>query len=124
MMSTTKSKKKFDNQRNKLHAIAKEFAEKIKDNPGVAGVVAKPRGTYLNLIVLLELDIPRELEYPVYDAYGEIFDKYDGKVTFEFDPMTSLSPDTIDEIAYDDASNIIYRKGKEDAKRDYPQTAN
>ncbi len=31
-MSTTKPKKKFDNQRNRLHAIAKEFAEKIKDN--------------------------------------------------------------------------------------------
>ena len=118
-MSTTKPKKKFDNQRNRLHAIAKEFAEKIKGNPGVAGVVAKPRGTYLHLIVLFELDVPRDLEFEVYDSYSEIFDKYDdGEITFEFDPMTSLSPDTIDEMAYDDANNIIYRKGKEDAKRD------
>jgi hypothetical protein len=117
-MSTTKPKKKFDNQRNRLHAIAKEFAEKIKDNPGVAGVVAKPYGTYLHLIVLLEFNIPRDLEYEVYDAYGEIFDKYDGEVVFEFTPIDSLSPETIDEMAYDDVNNIIYRKREKDAKRD------
>ena len=97
------------------------FAEKIKDNPGVAGLVAKPYGAYLHLIVLLELDILRDLEFEVYDAYSEIFHKYDGKVTFEFDPMDCVSPDTIDEMAYDDVSNIIYRKGKEDAQRDHSQ---
>jgi len=111
-----KPKKQFDNQRDKLHTIAEEFAEKIKDNPGVAGVVAKPYGAYLHLIALLELDIPRNLEDAVYDAYGEIFDKYDGEITFEFDPIDCLSPETIDEVAYDDVDNIIYRKGDSNAK--------
>jgi len=119
-MSATKPKKRFDNQRDKLHAIAEEFAQKIKDNPGVVGIVAKPYGAYLHLIAVLEPDIPRNLEDKVYDAYGEIFDKYDGEVTFEFDPIDCVS---IDEIAYDDANNIIYRKGKEDAKRNHSQIA-
>ena len=96
---------------NKLDMIGQEFSEKIKDNPGVAGLVAKPYGSYLNLIVLLEPDIARDLEDEVYDAYGEIFDKYDGQVMFEFDPMDCFSPDMIDQIAYDNASHIIYRKG-------------
>ena len=122
-MTVDKNKKRFDRNREELHAIAKEFTEKVKDNPGVAGIVAKPNGTYLHLITLLELDIPRDLEYEVYDAYGEIFDKYDGEVIFEFDPITCLSPETIDEVAYDDASNIIYRKGDSSAKRDNPQNA-
>ena len=119
-MSATKPKKQFDNQRDKLHTIAKEFAEKIKDNLGVVGIVAKPYGVYLHLTTLLELDIPRDLEDAVYDAYGEIFDKYDGEVTFEFDPIDCLSPETIDEVAYDDANNIIYRKGDSGAKRKNP----
>jgi len=115
MMSPTKPKKQFADQRDKLHTIAKEFAEKIKDNPGVAGIVAKPYGAYLNLTVLLEFDIPRDLEYEVYDAYGEILDKYDSEVLIEFNPIDALSPETIDEVAYDDPNNIIYRKGKKDA---------
>ena len=115
-MNTTTPQKQFDNQRDRLHTIAKEFAQKTKDNPGVAGIVAKPDGTYLHLIALFEPDIPRNLEDQVYDAYGEIFDKYDGEITFEFDPIDCLSPDTIDEVAYNDADNIIYRKGRKDAK--------
>ncbi|MBM3240882.1 hypothetical protein FJZ31_31755 [Candidatus Poribacteria bacterium] len=122
-MAVLEHQKRFDRNRDELHAIAKEFAAKIKDNPGVAGIVAKPYGAYLHLITLLELDIPRELEYEVYDAYGEIFDKYDGEIIFEFDPITCLSPETIDEVAYDDASNIIYRKGEDGAKRDNPHNA-
>ena len=93
-LTDRKFKQQLANQQDKLYTIAKEFAEKIKDNPGVAGIVAKPYGAYLHLITLLELDIPRDLEYEVYDAYGEIFDKYDGEVTFEFDPITCLSPET------------------------------
>ena len=122
-MTVDKHKKRFDHNRDELHAIAREFAQKVKDNPYVWGIVAKPYGAYLHLIALLELDIPRDLEYEVYDAYGEIFDKYDGEIIFEFDPITCLSQETIDEVAYDDASNIIYRKGEYSAKRDNPHNA-
>jgi len=65
------------------------------------GIVAKPHGAYLHLIALLEWDIPKELENAVYDAYGEIFDKYDGEVTFEFVPIDCISPDEIDEVDFD-----------------------
>ncbi|MFQ6043435.1 MAG: hypothetical protein ACE5PV_21485 [Candidatus Poribacteria bacterium] len=122
-LTDQKFKKQLDNRQDKLYTIAKEFAEKVKDNPGVAGIVAKPYGAYLHLITLLELDIPRNLEDAVYDAYSEIFNKYDGEVTFEFDPIDCLSPETIDQVAYDDASNIIYRKGETGAKRNNPQNA-
>jgi hypothetical protein len=72
-MAVLEHQKRFDRNRDELHAIAKEFAEKIKNNPGVAGIVAKPYGAYLHLITLLELDIPRDLEYEVYDALGLLF---------------------------------------------------
>ena len=111
-MIPKKRKKRFDPQRKKLHGIAKEFAEKVKDNPGVAAIIAVPYGTYLNLIVLLEPNIDRNSQNEVYDAYGEIFDKYEGQAMFDFNPMTCFSQATIDEMAYDDLGNIIYRKGK------------
>ena len=100
---------KMTTSNNRGHVIAKEFASKVKNNSGVVGVVAKSHGNYLNLIVVLDIQIPRDLENDVYDAYGEIFDKYDSEVIFEFDPVDSFAPDTIDQIAYDDANNIIYR---------------
>ena len=108
-MNVATLNKEVNNQPDKVRAIAKEFASKVKDNAGVAGVVAKSHGNYLNLIVVLDLEIPRDLEDEVYDAYGEIFDKYDGEVIFEFDPVDCFASDTIDQIAYDDAKNIIYR---------------
>lgn len=58
-MSITALKKSLNG--NKLDMIGNEFSEKIKNNPGVAGLVAKPYGNYLNLIVLLEPDIARNL---------------------------------------------------------------
>ncbi len=111
-MSATKLKKQSKKQQNPLHFIAKEFAEKVKDNPGVSAVIAKPYGTYLNLIVLLEPNIERQLQSEVFDAYGEISDTYNGQVTFELNPMTCFSSETIDELAYDNPNHIIYRKGQ------------
>ena len=115
---SAKPKKRFDDNREELHAIAKDFAEKVKDNPGVVGIVAKPYGAYLHLITVVDWQIPRELERKIYDAEAEIFDKYGDEVAFEFDSLSCLSPDKVDEVAYDDPGNIIYRKGDFDAKRD------
>ena len=106
---SAKPKKRFDDNREELHAIAKEFAEKVKDNLGVVGIVAKPYGAYLHLITVVDWQIPREWEYKIYDAEAEIFDKYGDEVAFEFDTFDCLSPDRVDEVAYDDPGNIIYR---------------
>jgi hypothetical protein len=117
-MAVLEPKKRFDRNREELHAIAREFAQKVKDNPYVWGIVAKPYGAYMHLITLIDWQIPKELEKKIYDAELEIFDKYDGEVKFEFDTFDCLSPDRIDEVAYDDPGNIIYRKGEEYARRE------
>ena len=122
-MAVDKCRKHFDRNREQLHAIAKEFAEKIKDNPYVWGIVAIPYGAYLHLMTLIDWQIPRELEMAIYDAELEIGDQYDGQLLIEFDTVDCLSPDKIDEVAYDDPGNIIYRKGEKDAKRKHSQNA-
>ena len=115
-MPVAEDKKPFDRNRDELHAIAKEFAQKVKDNPYVWGIVAKPYGAYMHLITLIDWQIPKDLEMAIYDAELEIADKYDGQLLIEFDTFDCLSPDRIDEVAYDDPDNIIYRKGDFDAK--------
>ena len=116
IMAVLEHKKRFDRNQDALHAIAKEFAEKVKDNPYVWGIVAKPYGAYMHLITLIDWQIPKEPEMAIYDAELEIADKYDGQLLIEFDTFDCLSPDRIDEVAYDDPDNIIYRKGGFDAK--------
>ncbi|MBM3242421.1 hypothetical protein FJZ31_39685 [Candidatus Poribacteria bacterium] len=117
-MAVLEPKKRFDRNREELHAIAREFAQKVKDNPYVWGVVAKPYGAYMHLMTLIDWQIPRELVMSIYDAELEIADKYDGQLLIEFDTIDCLSPDRIDEAAYDDPGNIIYRKGGKDAERE------
>jgi hypothetical protein len=114
----TEHKKRFDRNRDELHAIAREFAQKVKDNPYVWGVVAKPYGAYLRLITLVDWQIPKEPEMAIYDAELEIADKYDGQLLIAFDTFDCLSSDRIDEVTYDDPGNIIYRKEEKDAKRE------
>jgi hypothetical protein len=115
-MCTTETKYQFDDQREKVYGVAKEFAEKVKTNPGVVAVIADPYGTYLNLIVLLEPHIERHLQRKVVDSYREICIKYDGQITFELSPMTCFSSERIDEMAYDDPNSIIYRKGNRECQ--------
>jgi len=119
-MTILEPQKRFDRNREELHAIAREFAQKVKDNPYVWGVVAKPYGAYLRLITLVDWQIPKEPEMAIYDAELEIADKYDGQLLIAFDTFDCLSPDRIDEVTYDDPGNIIYRKGEKDAKRENP----
>lgn len=115
-MLAVEHKKHFDRNQDELHAIAQEFAQKVKDNPYIWGIVAKPYGAYMHLITLIDWQIPKEPEMAIYDAELEIADKYDGQLLIEFDTFDCLSPDRIDEVAYDDPDNIIYRKGDFDAK--------
>ena len=122
-MTVDKRKKRFDRNRDELHAIAREFAQKVKDNSYVWGIVAKPYGAYMHLITLIDWQIPKEPEMAIYDAELEIADKYDGQLLIAFDTCDCLSPGRIDEVAYDDPGNIIYRKGGEDAKRENSQAA-
>lgn len=110
-MTVERRKKHFDCNRDKLHAIAKEFAGKVKDNPYVWGVVAKPYGAYLHIITLIDWQIPKELEMAIYDAELEIGDKYDGQLLIEFDTLDCLSPDKIAEVAHNNPEDIIYQKG-------------
>lgn len=119
-MLAVEHKKHFDRNQDELHAIAKEFAQKVKDNLYVWGIVAKPYGAYMHLITLIDWQTPRELVTTIYDAKLEIADKYDGQLLIEFDTFDCLSPDRVDEVTYDDPENIIYRKGEKDAKRENP----
>ena len=121
-MAVLEGKKHFDRNRDELHVIAREFAQRVKDNPYVWGIVAKPYGAYMHLITLIDWQIPKEPEMAIYDAELEIADKYDGQLLIEFDTFSCLSLDRVDEVAYDDPGNIIYRKGEKDAKRENPQT--
>jgi len=120
-VAVDKRKKHFDRNRDKLHVIAKEFAKKVENNPGVLGIVAKPYGAYMHLIALIDWQIPKELEMAIYDAELKIADQYEGELLIEFDTVSCLSPERIDEVASDNPDNIIYRKGKNDAQRDNPQ---
>lgn len=61
-MTVLEQKKRFDRNREELHAIAKEFAQKVKDNPYVWGIVAKPYGAYMHLITLIDWQIPNHLQ--------------------------------------------------------------
>ncbi len=122
-MTVDKCGKHFDRNREGLHAIAKEFAEKVKDNPGVWGIVAKPYGAYLHLMTLIDWQIPRDLVMAIYDAELEIGDQYDGQLLIEFDTLDCLSPDKIDEVVGNNPEDLIYRKGDFDAERGHPQDA-
>ena len=122
-MTVEECKKPSDWNREKLHGIAQEFAKKVKDNPGVVGIVAKPYGTYMHLITLIDWQIPRELAMALYDAEAEVADKYDGELLIEFDTVDCISPDRIDEVVHNNPDDIIYRKGDFNAKRDNPQAA-
>jgi len=121
MITVEKRQKQFDCNRAQLHAIAKAFADKVKANPYVWGVVAKPYGAYLHIITLIDWQIPKELEMAIYDAELEIGDQYDGQLLIEFDTLDCLSPDKIDEVVHDNPEDLIYQKGDLHAKRNHSQ---
>jgi hypothetical protein len=122
-MTVEKCKKHFDCNRDELHAIAKEFVEKIKDNPDVWGVVANPYGAYLHIMTLVDWQIAKDREMAIYNAELEIAEKYDGQLLIEFDTLDCLSPDKIDEIAHNNPDDIVYQKGNLHAKRNHAHKA-
>ena len=93
--------------------IAQEFADRVAKIPSVVGVVATTHEHLLHVWTCLCYRIPREQEYAVYNAEGEILQKYADQIPLDFESRTVASTEQLKELLSCQHSYIVYQEDEE-----------